>query len=164
MAGRDNPRVFTVSGIRSLVGEVESLREAGYESGDILPVVTLGAQQQRSAGTTSTSYTDLGQLGEAAIIFEDIADPENTYAALGARLVPDSGEEAYYRWVNKDDGDDRIGPEVSTDTPEQVWSGWAKYDPQTEDNPVLLKVQGKTDPGTNSSSIRSPLLYIGVQL
>jgi hypothetical protein len=163
MVGRDDPKVFTKSGIRDLIGDVESLRKAGYESGDILPVLTLGVQQNRSASTTSTSYTDIGALGEAAVQFDQVIDTENTYAALGARLVPGSGEEVYYRWVNNDDGE-QVGPEVSTDTPEQVWSFWSSYSPTTASSPVLLQLQGKTEPGTNSSTIRSPLLYMGVKL
>jgi hypothetical protein len=163
MVGRDDPRVFTKSGLRDLIGDVESLSQAGYESGDILPVLGTVSNEKRTISTSATSYTDVGRVGESTVQFGAVLDPDNTYVALGARLVPGSGEEVYCRWNNNNDNE-QVGPEVSTDTPKEVWSGWSKYNPTTTDSPVLLKVQGKTDPGANASSIRTPILYLGVQL
>jgi hypothetical protein len=164
MVGRDDPKVFTKSGIRDLIGDVESLRKAGYASGDILPIIALGSQRNRSSTTSSSSYVDIINVGEAALQWNGLLDPDNTYAAIGCRIVPDGGETGYHRWVNTLDNDEQIGPEASTDSAEQVWTGWEKYTPTTPDEPLIVQAQGKSEPATNTSTIRSPLLYIGVKL
>ena len=158
MTGRDEPRVFTSAKIRSLLGDSETLRGVGYETGDFVPLVSFGIMRNRVESTTSTTYTDVNQIRQK-VVWDDIYPGNSTsQAALYCNVLNSPGD---IRLRNSTDSETILEKEnVQGD----VAVGPTDYRPTTSDSIIIIELEWRTNNGGNATEIHGPCPYLGVQI
>jgi hypothetical protein len=167
MVGRDDPRVFTKSGIRDFLegfSPAGRLNDAGYSEGDIFPIAGVSTQKERATATTSTTYTSETSLHDSIQRWDRIGPTDNIYVALSLRFNAGAGETPSGRIYNNTDNEEIISTTGDAGTITDVFTDWQDYKPPTNTSPVQLFYEHKTDTGTNSITTAIPTLWYGVQL
>jgi hypothetical protein len=160
MVGRDNPRVVTRSGIRGLLGDTETLKAIGYESGDFTPLVYVASTGNES--TSSTTYVDAlgaGWLtfswddtaptgGDLYVWFYGKADVNNNELSVKIRDTTSDKDMAERTGIDSD-GLFKIAP--------------TKYEPTIKTSPIEIRTEIKSSDGSQVRVfIGSPVL--GIQI
>jgi len=142
----------------------ETLREAGYETGDFVSVPVFRRQNFLDASTTSTTF---GRTPDVAM-FNPTFFPASgqTHAALAARAITTGGDPIEVRVRVGEDlaGNDSITfltTEVSTDTAIAT-----PFEPiSLPDAPRIITVQFRNSgSGTDSVILRGETVFFGVEL
>jgi hypothetical protein len=159
MAGRDNPRVVTQSGIRDLLSDSETLRAAGYESGDYIPILYTGGQGEYQSSTSATSYVNALENGLGYIKWDTII-PSNTEAfvwfnafvneaPIDVRIYNNDNNEVLCERTGIPSGNFEIAPEA--------------YTPSTTSNTIQYRCQIRSPDGT-TKSLKDGSIAIGVEV
>ena len=191
MVGRDNPKVVTKAGIRDLLsgivpdigtdeltvndsftdpggetynGVVDSLKDAGYNDGDILPVTGISTQSRRSSSTTSTTFVTETTLHDSLSHWGRLVPVTNAFVALSVRFNSDTGETPTGRIYNSTDDEEVLSVTGNAGAITDIFTPWQGYQPPTTGDPIQLIYQHKTDTGTNSIASVIPTLWFGVEL
>ena len=140
------------------------LRQAGYESGDIVPIATISPNAARAASTTSTSFTEALDLFRWRVQW-NLLTPAGlqTVANFTLRVEPGTDETYSARAFNLTDKE-TVAALTDQTQPNNTATGWTDYTPTRTDSSIAIDFQHKTEPGTNSSQAREPYLQIGVRL
>lgn len=142
----------------------ETLREIGYEKGDVVPITSFTTTDSRNSSTTSTTFASSNGSGESVIRFDSLGPVSQLRFGLSVRFQPGSGETMTGRFLNFDDSEEIVSVTGSSGSTSQEWSGWTTYTPTTSSSPVLVFYEHKVDTGTNSSTSRSPALWVGIEI
>jgi hypothetical protein len=140
------------------------LSQAQFSEGDILPVFSQNANASLSVSTTSTSYTDLTQLLNIRYDLNDLFDDDAAvYGRAGGSLIPGTGETQDFRVQNIDAGVTLAEIEgVASLT--KFTTGWQRFDHTQFTGVNTIRAQTRTSPGTDSSTVSVPTLFVGVEL
>jgi hypothetical protein len=140
------------------------LQQAGYSEGDVVPVVSLGAEQADGQDTTSTTFTVLGNLTDTHITWDAVIPPDAQGVVRHIGLGnPGTDETLDTRVSNVTDSEGTATVTGITST-ETFDSGWTEYTPTTTSAPIRVMTGARTNPGANSSSILRQTVLVGVQL
>jgi hypothetical protein len=186
MVGRDGPRVWTRARIYDLLsdmvpvmetddltvndeftdpggetynGVVDSLKDAGYSDGDIVPAVTFSSITVKQISVTSTSFQSGYNLIRGPIDFSKIGPTDNLYVSLGVTFEPGSGETITGRVYNFTSNEEII----STSGAGPTQTDWVQYNAPSN-GAKNIAYEHKTEPGSNSSNSQEARLFIGVQI
>jgi len=139
------------------------LDNAGYDKGDIVPIVSFNPIIQK-LDETSTSYTY--EAPNFAVLFNFADLPEgNIYVKFLAQLSNDTaGETTYAKIHDLVEGKDLAGTEITHTGTDIAYksSGWNKHTPNTRDTVHALMLMAKVSGGTGD--VDNPTLLIGVKL
>jgi hypothetical protein len=153
--------------VNGVAGQGNSIAKVlGGDENAVIPVSSWIPHSTQQS-TSSTSYTTLPSNFFELWYRNDRFDVETGTLVWNytARFDGGSGETVSSRVYNTADGEAVSGTEVSSSgsfvTEE---SGWTAYTPTTTANPVNLKIQLKSEPGSNSSQLLTFALTLGVRL
>jgi len=167
MVGRDNPRVFTRSGIKDLLTDfspVGRLNDAGFSEGDILPVSTIATVDNRQKTVSSASFQRDPSLFSVFTLLKRFGPIDNLYFSIFLRLEPGSGETVTGRIQNVTDGETVVTVSGDQGSITNEHTPWKKYRPTTVNDSILIRYEHKTEPATNSSNSQDVAVSIGVEL
>jgi hypothetical protein len=163
MVGRDNPRVVTESGVRDLLSDSETLRRAGYETGDTVPLFAFNVSAITDLNTSSSSFKFANNyISGIHPRFDELFPNSQMRANFQCQINPDSGETGTAKIVNSSDKEDIAV--VSASSAGDYSSGWVNYTPATTDDTVEITTKIKTEPGSNNSKFNRGSYFAGVQL
>ena len=157
----DESDVGELSG--NVTGNTTLNRIIGGDAGEVIPVGSVGVGEQRSVSFTSTSYARFPQQMQNAFYYSDL-QVKNGTLVFGYSFFanPGTDETVDTRIQNRQDGETVV--EVLGAVYQWNWSGWTAYEPPTTTAPVPYETQHRTSPGSNSSTITAPTLFVGVRL
>jgi len=139
------------------------LKDAGWEEGDFLPVMTFS--EPTTGSTTSTTYDYLTGVIDVRAIAWDTYLPSGgtTQVALSCRVAPGAGETLDIAVENYTDDENALEETGITSEDVNHLVGPVDYTPPTKTG-VRLITKARTDPGSNSSEISEVSFIIGVKL
>jgi len=141
----------------------ETLREIGYEKGDVMTVGDFSGTS-RKVNTSSSTYSGQTSLGVHNIPLSDYVPSDvPVYVAIYGDLRPGTDETASLTY---DDTKDSVTgfPTISASGSEKVWSGWQQVTVDRTPSVSNIIPQVKTEPATNSSEIYDVSFHVGLQL
>lgn len=143
----------------------ETLRELGYESGDVLCLATIAnTASGGSKSTTSTSFTSNTSLFDAWLRLDEIVPSGLTAkVAVGTQINSDAGETGTVRIQEATNGETVVSV-AHTGTFGRVTSGYQTFNATAADAVVQWRAEIKTTDGTDGSSFWPLTVKIGVQL
>jgi hypothetical protein len=142
----------------------DTLRQAGYEEGDIIPLIATTPPQDRQASTTSTSFVVVANTGQSIIPWDSLSPNTNLKAGIAVRLLPGAGETITAGFQNETDGEEVVTVTGEAGAVSLEFSGFQAYTPSTTSTPVRISFKHKVDQGNNSSRSIAPSLIIGKEL
>lgn len=130
-------------------------------AGDVLPIACFTQGAATSATTTSTTYTDETEVFTSRVPFGEIV-PDGAQLAvnLSGTAFPGSGESYDIRVRNVDDGSTLV---EATDASGKLSTGFVNYSNFTGGVPKTVRIQHRTNPGSNSSELLFPTIWIGLR-
>jgi hypothetical protein len=139
----------------------ETLREIGYESGDVLPLFMRDISDTFSVTTTSF----VGRGNSKVQLPPPDTIPGTYVVGLSILIKPGTGETGFARIRQfLPTRNVVVGSEVFTTTRGGVFSGYTEFDPDTPSSPVSYELQIKTDPGNNSTTYKQYSITVGVKI
>jgi len=160
MAGRDNPKVFAKSRIRSLLPDVLGLGSAGYEKGDYLTVWNSFGQNAEEYSTTSSTYVNVDLVLQRINTLPFFAFPNNNVQAAVAW-------EGQFLGSGRD-GNNGIRIEqsgyVMAERNNQSSGGWIEFDQQ--EFAIYSPIETKIKSGTEGEPVglRRFSLMLGIKI
>ena len=143
----------------------ETLRETGYETGDIVTIATFGVGESRGFTTSSDTYVDGFNQLQLFVTWNDIL-PANaqTYVSFGIQgSFSASGKPTIQMWNNTDS--EQLAPELSNFNNFQNKStGWVEYRPPTDNGTIEIFPRLKSDVQGDLVTANAPTLLFGVQI
>lgn len=165
----DDPDVdsVTTSGITdSGDGQAwETLRELGYETGDVVPFQTFTPNQARNSSVSSTTYTNDVNVLHARVNLESITNAAGeVWTRVQGNPAPGSGETLDVAVIEGSGGTTMA--EVLEATGSIFDSGWQKSTLNLTGSPPVgfIDYSQRTNPGTNSSASRDMHIQLGLKL
>jgi len=143
----------------------ETLKEAGWEKGDFLPLYSFNPPAAWSDGFTSTTWTSYYKLTSWQFVWNDLNFPTDyTPKVMGQIHLATVGadETVDIRLQNIVDGE-TIFSETGL-TSGQMVTGYVTYEPTTKAARTEFKFEYKESPGVNSSTVNGPILALGVEV
>jgi len=143
---------------------LETLKDAGFEQGDYLPLYSYNQVAARSVSTTSTTYTYSADFFITAPVWVDFFPSGlTTQVKCSVRAVPGADETVDLRVRNTIDGE--TVAEKTGLTADNVYTfGPTTYTPTTTGSRVEIFIQWRTSPGTNSLIVEEPMMTFGVEI
>jgi len=143
----------------------ETLREANYEKGDVMPVAHLMPCDSFNLQVSTTSYDRNFSYTLRSSPQSEVLSPTGTLqVGLTAYARVGTDETLTARVVNSSQGDEITGASVQAQTNRPVWSGFAEYTPTDTMAPIRWAIEAKTEPANNASEIQSGPLVLGIKI
>jgi len=143
----------------------ETLREVGFEKGDVVTLLALGPSASRSSSTSNTSYDALVDLSSTFLTWAEIGPVDRVRVKMTGKFDGvDGGQTASARLYNFEDGEAVAGTEVSATGNGPFDTGWVEYTPATTTTPIELINQAKTSNSNESITLDRPNIYLGVEI
>jgi len=142
----------------------ETLREAGFESGDLVNPYLFGPIAQAQLSTVSSSYTGSGEFIGVETTFNKLFPTDCTTAVTAfGQVSVGAGETVDIRIRDLTQGE--TAAELTGLTSNQSYKvPVTEYEPPDPDSRSALRLQIRTSPGSNSSNLDVGQLAIGVIL
>lgn len=146
-----------------LHGGLQTLQDAGYQDGDVIPILSVNSPDSAVANVSSGTFqSNQSWIWQRYFDFADIA-PSNgqLVGALSALYVPGTDETLYARIRNHKDSETIVSD--SSAATESRWTGWVDYTPSSRTgNGFRLEIRG--DPAVDQSTLKNFHFYLGVRL
>jgi len=161
MAGRDNPKVVTQSGIRDLLDGFTAtgvLAKAGYQEGDFVPLFTAGGN---TADTTSSStYSEVGtnRIKRYKLNMSEL-EPSGGSLAFAASIIDSDnfGDQIDMR-IYDDENSALIAEAEAVDANNIDFIGPAEYSAEN----TSIDIQFRNNDNSTSVRILDACLHFGV--
>lgn len=142
----------------------ETLRTAGYEVGDSVPVVSINSIETRQISFTDSTYKPHYSQWTADLKWDDLVpDVADLRVRYSSFINPGTDETVSTRITNSQTGNELVAITGIT-TKDSYTSGWVDYNPTNPSATENVRVEHKTDTGANSSRVDQPIVDFGVQL
>jgi len=144
--------------------QTDLLKQAGFADGDRLTLASEGHVSSFGTSFSSSSFTkEFGLINYR--VTPSMLVPDGTIQVRFVSAVDaGTGETVTAGIIDARDNTSIPGTRVSTDTVEIIDSGWTEYTPTDPDSPSQLIIEAKTEPATNSSTVRASTIHLGVKL
>jgi len=139
-----------------------TLRDAGFERGDFLPLYNFTPNADFSVSFTTTSYDGNWGLSYFSAVWDQLFPPSaktHVYASIRLNSLG-AGETVSLRLRNMTDAEN-LG-EITGITSEGMYSIDTDYEPPTTGSVTRYRWEWKEDPGANSSTVEVPIVCLGV--
>jgi len=141
----------------------ETLRELGYESGDVIPLLFTSEGRANSGSTSSSSFQGMNSTFSIRIRWDRIVPAGVTAVVSLGGFLNANGDEVFFKMRNVSDGED-VTQTISSTGSEGVTSTYSTYTPTTTDGLLLINGFLRNSDGATSVTVREPSLVIGAQL
>lgn len=139
------------------------LQGAGFDEGDFLPLYTFHSFD-RDHDFTNTTYTGSSIFQVVNLRWDDLFPADAVTQVYGHLYMnPGAGESVSVRYYNGEDGETML-EETGITSARQVLLGPVDYTPPTTDARIWTRYEWKTSPGSNTCTIDTPVLVLGVKL
>lgn len=140
------------------------LSDAGFEQGDFLPLYSWNALSAKVKSITSTTYTILGALFETRCRWDQLLPSAVQEQVLTqVQIKPGTDETADVRLYNETDGE-TIHEKTGITSNQVVTLGPTSYTPPTANDTLWIALEGRTNPGANSTDFWESSVTLGVKL
>ena len=140
----------------------ETLREAGYEKGDFVPLLTVNNNSARSFSFTSTTYVDKATYSSHRAVWSNVGPAESLAASLHMAANSSTGDEVITVRVRNLDARENVLPATSQSENFSLDIPPTNYDPSNPGEPERYRIQAKTEPGVDSATVAQFVLSVGV--
>lgn len=133
-------------------------------SGDVVPVAFFSMDSPNTnVSVSSSNYQAIPGNMNLIIQWDDLVPSDVTGVVnIATSAVPGSDETYTLKMQNNADGESMVN--LSTLVSDKIRSGWTTYTPTTTGSAIRLFPEHKTEPASNSSSMKGLVFAIGWQL
>lgn len=143
----------------------ETLRETGYQTGDILHLSSFSTNGVRANTTSDSSYGGAANLVGQQLRWDRIVpDVSPMVVAQSGVLAPGTDETLSVIVEDALSGDTVVSAITASGGSSRIFSQWENYDPSKPSDVRKIRTALKTDPGNNASTVRDHALHIGIKI
>jgi len=150
--------------IRDLIdgGLFETLRDIGFEQGEVLNLFALNPHADAGWTVASTVFQTNNSWRWNLRCDRLIPGDATLMVSFSARYLPGADETLTVRLYNTTDSEEIVKNSETADVKRHT--GWASYAPTTESDEIDIRLQTKTEPAANSSDTYRPTVFFGVKI
>lgn len=134
-------------------------------SGQFFPIAVFGPNENNGNTTTSTTYAEASTIFDIRTVWGEIFESEwNTEIHYSVRMEPGTDETMATRLQNVTDGETVAEITGVTGGASDETVGPTSYTPTTTGSVIRIRLEHKTDTGTNTSRSRNAMMVVGIRV
>jgi len=142
----------------------ETLKGAGFEQGDFLPLYTWNPNSLSSVSFTATTWTYDRDLMQLEIRWDKLFPAgANSYVFGQMTISPGTDESVSVRIQNRSDGE-TVGEVTGITSYGSVTIGPVAYTPTSTGSHIIISLEWMESPGVNSTNLILPIITLGVEV